>query len=130
MEKLVQQLLEEMQGMKADVKDVKAGQVRLENRVDNIDSKIEKLETRFDGVDSKIEKLELRIENEVIEKVRALYDARSVNLDYFESIRDSLARIEENTDSLRRRTSNHEFKLLEHDREIRLLRMELKNKKG
>lgn len=41
------------------------------------------------------QRIETRLENEVIDKIRALFDDRSMNQDYFTSIRDSLARVED-----------------------------------
>lgn len=67
--------------------------------------------------------LEVRLENEVFEKIRALFDTRQVHPDYFESIRDALTRVEENIDHLIRRERQQDIRLDEHDREIRLLRL-------
>ena len=41
----------------------------------------------------------MRIETELVDKIRGLYDAREINLDYFASIKDTLARIETSQDS-------------------------------
>ncbi|MGB9661913.1 MAG: hypothetical protein ACPL5F_07825 [Moorellaceae bacterium] len=68
--------------------------------------------------------LELRLENEVIDKVRALFDARSVYLDYFASIKNSLAKIEQNIGYLTNKNIEAMIRLEEHDRELRLLRLE------
>jgi len=40
-------------------------------------------------------RLETHLENEAIEKIRALFEDQSINQDYFASMQDSLARIEE-----------------------------------
>lgn len=78
------------------------------------------------GIRKDLTKLETRMENEVIDKIRALFDDRSVNQDYFASIKDSLARIEDRVDFLARQNVEHLSKLQEHDRELRLLRAEKK----
>jgi hypothetical protein len=75
-------------------------------------------------LESKVDKLETRMENEVVDKIRALFDDRSVAQDYFASIKDSLARIEDQVESLGRRNIDTDSKLREHDRELRLLRIE------
>ncbi len=61
------------------------GQSRLELRLDSVDSRLGQVESRLDSVDSRPEnvekgqlKIETRLENEVIEKIRALFDDREV----------------------------------------------------
>lgn len=66
------------------------GHIRLETRMDDLGSKVDKLE-------SKVDKLQVRIENEVIEKVRALFDAQSANKDHFEQTDRRLEHIEIDT---------------------------------
>lgn len=102
-EQLLKEILGELKGMKTEIQEVKSSQARLESKVD---------------------KLELRIENEVIDKVRALFDTRETHLEYFASIRDSQARTEEALDILVDRAIRQDRKLDEHDRELRLLRIE------
>ena len=80
-------------------------------------------------LESKVDKLETRMENEVIDKIRALFDDRSMGQDYFASIKDSLARIEDRVEFLGRRNIDTDSKLREHDRELRLLRVEKNNQK-
>ncbi|MHB1041521.1 MAG: hypothetical protein ACYC0Q_01600 [Eubacteriales bacterium] len=69
-------------------------------------------------------RLEISLENEVIEKIRALFDAIEVHLEYFASIKDNLARIEDRVGFLARQNVEHLTKLQEHERELRLLRLE------
>ena len=80
-------------------------------------------------LESKVDKLETRMENEVIDKIRALFDDRSMGQDYFASIKDSLTRIEDRVEFLGRRNIDTDSKLREHDRELRLLRVEKNNQK-
>lgn len=112
----------------------------LETKVDGLDNRIGTLETKVDGLDNRIgtletsvgdlkagqTKLETRIENEVIDKIRILFDAHSLYMDYFASIKDSQARLENNLDSLTRRIIDFHIDLRDHEREIRLLRVERK----
>jgi len=74
----------------------------------------------------KINASQVRMENEITEKVRGLFDARDVSLDYFASIKNTLARIEASQDSFRHMLYNVEGKQREQDRELRLLRVEQK----
>ncbi len=92
----VQELQQDVQGLQQDVQELQQGQLRIESRM----------------------------ENEIIEKIRALFDDRSVQMDYFASIRNSLARIEDRVEFLARQNIEHLDKMREHDREIRLLRSE------
>lgn len=66
----------------------------------------EELKNDIKQIDSKIDKLELRIENEIIEKIRALYDARSVQEDINTRIIDTLYRIEAKLDVLQMETAH------------------------
>lgn len=103
--------------LKSDVSDLKKGQQRLETGQ-------QKLETRMDSLETGQVRLETRMENEVIDKVRTLFDAHSVHMDYFASLRDSQSRIEEKLNILVNRAIGQDQKLDEHEREIRLLRIE------
>lgn len=112
----------------------------IETKVDGLDNRMGTLETKVDGLDNRIgtletsvgdlkagqTKLETRIENEVIDKIRILFDAHSLYMDYFASIKDSQARLENNLDSLTRRIIDFHIDLRDHEREIRLLRVERK----
>lgn len=102
------------------------GQSKLETRMDSLEKNQSSIKNHVDRLESKVDKLELRIENEVIEKIRALFDDRSMNQDYFSSIKDSLARIEDRLEFLAHQNIEHLHKLSEHDRELHLLRAERK----
>ena len=112
------------QELKADIKKVENKVDKLESRTENLEHRMENLENKTDRIDSGLLKLESRMENEVIDKIRSLYDDRSVNQDYFASIRNNQARIEEKLDILVHRAIRQDQKLDEHDRELRLLRIE------
>ncbi|AZK59170.1 hypothetical protein [Candidatus Desulforudis audaxviator] len=81
------------------------------------------LQAGQEALQNRLVALGVRLENEVFEKIRALFDARQVHLDYFESLRDALSRVEENLDHLIRRERQQDIRLDEHEREIRLLRL-------
>ena len=65
-----------------------------------------RLETRIASPDQNQLKLENRIENEIIEIIRALYDARSVQEDIHSKIIDTLDRIEAKLDVLQMETTS------------------------
>lgn len=96
------------------------------NKLNSLEQGQQELKADIQKVNVKIDKLEVRMENEVIEKTRALFDDRSVNHDYFASIKDSLARMEDRVEFLARQNIEHLDKLQKHDRELRLLRTEKK----
>lgn len=108
--KQLQSLNEGQKSLTEGQKALTEGQSRIENRMDNLESKVDKLE--------------LHMENEVIDKIRALFDDRSMNQDYFTSIKDSLAKIEDRVEFLARQNIEHLDRLQKHDRELRLLRTE------
>lgn len=110
MEKILNLILTELQSLKE-------GQSRMENRIGN-------LEVEVKEINASQLRLETRIENEVVDKIRALFDDRQVHLDYFASICNSQAKVEEGIETLRRRTINHEIKIQDQERELRLLRTE------
>jgi uncharacterized Fe-S cluster-containing MiaB family protein len=58
------------------------------------------------GLESKVDKLELRMENEVIEKVGALLDAREVQNDINQQILNTLQRMEAKIDVLQVETAH------------------------
>ena len=91
--------------------------------------KLDSTDSRLKAVERGQLRLETRLENEVIDKIRALFDDRSMGQDYFASIKDSLTRIEDRVEFLGRRNIDTDSKLREHDRELRLLRVEKNNQK-
>ncbi|MCL6478653.1 MAG: hypothetical protein K6T65_09575 [Peptococcaceae bacterium] len=64
----------DVSGLKTDVNDLKSGQARLEANQAKLEDGLSRLEANQD-------RLELRIENEVIDKIRALFDTRQVHED-------------------------------------------------
>ncbi|MFZ5753793.1 MAG: hypothetical protein ACOY3J_06090 [Bacillota bacterium] len=70
----------------------------------------------------------VRIENELLDKVRVLFDANSLQMDYFESLKDGQARIEQQVSSISRRLLDYDYKIDTYERELRLIRAEKKPK--
>ena len=129
--KQLQALTEGQARVEGRIGNLEEGQARMEGRIGNLEEGQARVEGRITGMETNIQslqegqaKLDMRIENEVETRIRALFDDRSINQDYFASIKDSLARIEEQIEYLARRNIDNEIKLREHDRELRLLRIE------
>lgn len=100
-----------------EVRNLRDGQARIETRLGTVDQ-------RLGNVEKGQLRLETRIENEIVDKIRALFDDRSIHMDYFASIKNSLTKIEDQVEFLGRQNIEHLTKLQEHDRELRLLRLE------
>lgn len=66
----------------------------------------ESLTEKVDHIENRIDKLEIRMENAVIDKVRALFDAREVQNDINERIINALGRIEAKVDVLQMETAS------------------------
>ncbi len=113
--------------LKNDVSELKDGQKNLETRQENLENgqnilvkQVVKLTNDVEG----IRQSQVRMENDLTEKIRALFDDRSINQDYFKSIKKSLAKIEDTLQT-------HSFMLIElgqrqedQETELRLLRAE------
>jgi len=69
---------------------VEEGQARLETRLGAVEEGQARLETRLGTVEEGQVKLELRMENEVIEKIRALFDDREAQNERFGRIANTL----------------------------------------
>jgi hypothetical protein len=57
-------------------------------------------------MDSRLGKLEVRVENEVINKIRGLYDFREVQMNHNQCVIDVLQRIEAKVDILQVETAH------------------------
>ncbi len=69
----------------------------LDSRVGTPTDNMVTLASKIDKIDAN----QVPLETEIMEKIRALFDARPVNLDCFASIKDTLARIEADQESFR-----------------------------
>lgn len=136
MEKVLQQILEKLNNMdnrlsnleqgqealRADVTGLQEGQARLEKGQESQGQELKALRSDVARLEKGQQRLELRLEHEVIEKVKVLFDAHSLHLDYFESIRDSQARIEESLDMIFGQLAKLDNQQRNQERELRLLR--------
>lgn len=116
-EQLLQQIISQLAALSDSVEELKASQEKLV-------SANQELKDGQEDLAKKVALLGVRIENEVIDKVNALFDARSVYLDYFASIKNTLAKIEQKVEYITHKNIEAIVKLEEHDRELRLLRLE------
>lgn len=92
-EKFQDLVLEQLARLTQEITEIKQGQRELTIKVDGLDAQISKLETK--------------IENEVIDKIKALYDAREVQSDVNERIISTLGRIETKMDVLQMETASY-----------------------
>jgi len=94
----VEELLREILASQKEMQETLEQQEKIlqqqSRRLDSLQKGQTRLESRIDFLDKSQLKLEDRIENEIIEKIRALYDARSVQEDINSRITDTLDRIE------------------------------------
>ncbi|HZJ84806.1 MAG TPA: hypothetical protein VFD02_04530 [Syntrophomonadaceae bacterium] len=131
-------LLENMDG-RFDKMDERLG--NMDGRFDKIDERLGNMDGRMEGFEAgqgvlvnqvmqltedvqAVRQSQVGMENEFTEKIRALFDAREVSLDYFASIKSELVRIAESQETIRRTFYRLESKQDEQEREIRLLRLE------
>jgi len=123
-EEVLRQILEELKTQGQRLERLEKGQKRLEDgqaaqgeRLERVEQRLNGLEQRLNGLEKSVEqrfdglekgqeglqkqvtRLELRLESEAFDKIKALFDARQVHLDYFTEIRAALARLEERLES-------------------------------
>lgn len=127
---------------------LKDGQGKIITRLDSMDARFDGIDTRLDSMENRLEGLEagqnilagqvvsltgdvqeirqsqVRMENELTDKVRALFDAREVSFDYFASIKSELVILAEGQETIKRTFYRLESKQEEQERELRLLRIE------
>lgn len=106
MEELFKQILESQKEIQKTLKQQGEILQQYSGQLDSLQKGQTRLESRMDSLDKKQLKLETRIENEIIEKIRALYDARSVQEDVNTRIIDALERIEAKLDVLQMETAH------------------------
>ncbi|MCR4441017.1 MAG: hypothetical protein QHH10_02925 [Peptococcaceae bacterium] len=99
-----------------------------ENRMDSFDKRMDSFDKRMDSfeegqkaLNKKVDALAVRVENELVDKIRVLFDAHSMYLDYFASIKESQARIEKDTGFIKSVWVEMDGRLNRQEREIRLL---------
>lgn len=75
-------------------------------RFDDIEKGQQESRQDQDRLESKVDKLEIRMENEVIERVGVLFDAREVQNDINQQILNTLQRVEAKIDVLQMETAH------------------------
>ncbi len=130
-EEKILQILETIAG---DVGELKKGQTSLENRMGNMENRMDGLEKGQDilarqvntltGDVQEIRQSQVSMENELTEKIRALFDGRSINQDYFSTIKNTLARIEKEQNFQSSLLIDTRKKQEDQETELRLLRAE------
>lgn len=71
-----------LENLDSKVDGLESSVVKLSSQVDTLETTVGKLESKVDGLEAGQLKLETRIENEVIDKLRILFDAHSLYMDY------------------------------------------------
>ncbi|MBM7855054.1 chromosome segregation ATPase [Desulfohalotomaculum tongense] len=86
-----------MRSMETRIEAVEAGMKSVETRIEAVETGMKSMETRIEAVEKNQLRLESRIENQVIEKIRGLYDDREIQNVRFERIESKLDNVEINT---------------------------------
>ncbi|MFZ5642510.1 MAG: hypothetical protein ACOY46_02825 [Bacillota bacterium] len=111
MEELLKQILGKLES-------VSQSQQAAQKEITEINSRINSLEAS----QKNIRQSQVKMEHELSEKLRALFDDREVNKDYFESLKDGLARTEEDIEAILTILKKMDARQTSQEREIRLLR--------
>ncbi|MHB9095801.1 MAG: hypothetical protein ACYC21_14135, partial [Eubacteriales bacterium] len=77
---------------------------KVDQRFEQIDQRFEQIDQRFDSLEKRQTKIEVTIENEVLEKIKVLYDDNV-------EIKQSLSSIEKKIDNLTDIVENHEMRI-------------------
>jgi len=100
-EKFQELVLQQFNKIDRQLQSLTDGQEELNKKVGSMDTRLKtveegqtRIESRMDKLESKVDKLELRMENEVIEKIRGLYEDREVQHDVNSRVLAALERIE------------------------------------
>jgi len=99
-------LQQDVQGLKQDVGGLQQDVQGLKQDVGVLKQDVQGLKEDIGELKTSAVKLETRIENEVIEKIRALFDAREVQQDTNQRIISTLDRIEAKVDVLQLETAH------------------------
>jgi len=86
-------VLQQLQALACEIKELKQGQAKLE-------ANQQKLEANQQKFEANLLKIETKIENQVIEKLRGLYDDRDMQNDRLDRIERRLDKIEADTSYL------------------------------
>lgn len=105
-EEILKQILKSQQNTQKTLE--KQGQTleQHSNQVNSFEDRQSRFESRMESLDKNQLKLEAKLENEIVDKIRSLYDARSVQEDINTRIIDTLERIEAKIDILQIETAH------------------------
>ncbi len=107
--KLLEKMDNRMESMEGRVESMDNRMESMEGRMESMDNRMESMEGRMGNLDTKVDKIDanqVRMENELTEKVRALFDAREVQNDVNQWLISSLDRIEAKVDVLQLETAH------------------------
>ena len=90
-------VLQQLQSLNEGQEEICKDLTNLEHRMENLENRMENLEHKTDRIDSCLLKLESRIENEVIDKISALFNGHGLRGDQFVSLKKH---IDERLDSI------------------------------
>lgn len=89
-ERFQELVLQQLKGLADRMESIDEGQARLDSRMETVEKGQARLEKRLEGVEKGQLRLETRVENEVIDKIRILFDANMLQNDWYERIMDLL----------------------------------------
>ena len=82
---------------------------KMYNEIQDISSDLKDVKQKVETIDTRTTKIEMCIENNVLEKVSALFDARSLQQDTNNTIVQSLERIENEINTIEKVTARNCF---------------------
>lgn len=104
MEDILKQILTELGSLRQGQERLEKGQERLGKGQDILAEGQLKLETRMSKLETRMNKLEIKMENEVIDKIKVLNDARQVD-------HEAIIRIESKLDGIIKKVDVHEVEI-------------------
>jgi predicted nuclease with TOPRIM domain len=81
---------EELNPVRQELHELRTGQVDLRTGQDELRQELQELRQGQGRLENKVDKLEVRMENEVIEKVKALFDGHNLRGDQIENLKTHL----------------------------------------
>jgi chromosome segregation ATPase len=123
-EQLLKEILGELKALNHRVGNIEQRVGNMEQRIGDLEQgqqelagHMERMETRINKLDSRLNRLELRIEEEIIDKIRALFDGYNLRGDEIENLRkhldERLDAIALDINYLVRKTAQQEFVIQE-----------------
>ena len=102
----IKQLSDKISSLDEDVSSLKEGQAQLFSEVSSLKEGQAQINSRLDKLETRLDRVETRLENEVIDKIRVLFDAREVQNDVNMKILNTLSRLEAKVDFLQLETAS------------------------